>query len=122
MLLKDVYNAKMKNIGDKIPDITNLATKATLNAKINEAKGGILSTTNLAANTSLTAVENKMNMLAIQSKKLTITQKLMKLKRIETDHDHSNKYITTTEFNNLVSENFAAQLKQANLASKSDIA
>ena len=39
MLLKDVYNAKIKNIGDKIPDITNLATKATLNAKINEAKG-----------------------------------------------------------------------------------
>ena len=55
----------MKNIGDKIPDITNLVTKATLNAKINEAKGGILSTNNLAANASLTAVENKMNMLAI---------------------------------------------------------
>ena len=24
---KDVYNDKIKNIGDKIPDITNLATK-----------------------------------------------------------------------------------------------
>ena len=33
---KDVYNAKIKNIEDKIPDITNLATKTTLNAKINE--------------------------------------------------------------------------------------
>ena len=32
---KDVYNAKLKNIEDKIPDITNLATKTTLNAKIN---------------------------------------------------------------------------------------
>ena len=32
---KDVYNAKIKNIEDKIPDITNLATKASLNAKIN---------------------------------------------------------------------------------------
>ena len=30
---KDVYNAKIKNIEDKIPDITNLATKTTLNAK-----------------------------------------------------------------------------------------
>ena len=29
-----VYNAKIKNIKDKIPDITNLATKTTLNAKI----------------------------------------------------------------------------------------
>ena len=30
---KDVYNAKIKNIDDKIPDITNLATNTTLNAK-----------------------------------------------------------------------------------------
>ena len=28
---KDVYNAKIKNIEDKIPDITNLATTAALN-------------------------------------------------------------------------------------------
>ena len=31
---KDVYNAKIKNIEDEIPDITNLATNTTLNAKI----------------------------------------------------------------------------------------
>ena len=31
---KDVYNAKVKNIKDKIPDIANLATNTTLNAKI----------------------------------------------------------------------------------------
>ena len=35
---KDVYNAKIKNIEDKIPDITNLTTNTTLNVKINEAK------------------------------------------------------------------------------------
>ena len=29
---KDVYNAKIKNIEDKIPDITNLATNSSLNA------------------------------------------------------------------------------------------
>ena len=29
---KDVYNAKIKNIKDKIPSITNLATKTALNA------------------------------------------------------------------------------------------
>ena len=29
---KDVYNAKIKNIEDKLPDITNLATNTTLNA------------------------------------------------------------------------------------------
>ena len=32
-LKKDVYNAKNKNIEDKIPDITNLATNTTLNVK-----------------------------------------------------------------------------------------
>ena len=35
---KDVYNAKMQNIEYKRPDITNLAIKTTLNAKINEAE------------------------------------------------------------------------------------
>ena len=38
---KDVYNAKINNIEDKIPDITNLATNTTLNAKINEVKNEI---------------------------------------------------------------------------------
>ena len=37
---KDVYNVKIKNIEDKIPDITNLA-KTTLSAKINEVKDEI---------------------------------------------------------------------------------
>ena len=38
--------------------------------------------------------------------------------KVTTDHD---KYITTQEYNKLLSENFAAKLKQANLASKTDI-
>ena len=33
---KDVYNAKIENIEDKVPDITNVATNTSLNAKINE--------------------------------------------------------------------------------------
>ena len=40
-------NTKIKNIADKIPDITNLATNTTLNAKINEIKNEIPSITNL---------------------------------------------------------------------------
>ena len=35
---KDVNNAKIKNIEDKIPDIANLATNITLNARINDVK------------------------------------------------------------------------------------
>ena len=37
------------------------------------------------------------------------------------DHNH-DKYVTTQEFNELTSGNLAAILKQANLASKTDIA
>ena len=37
------------------------------------------------------------------------------------DHDHSNKYITTKEFNKVTSENFDARLKQTNLARKNRI-
>ena len=54
---KTECNGKIKNIECKIPDVTNLATKTTLNAKINEVKG------------------------EIPSKKLTIIQNLMKLTR-----------------------------------------
>ena len=35
---KEVHNVKIKNIEDKIPDITNLATNFTHNAKINDVK------------------------------------------------------------------------------------
>ena len=55
----DIYNAKIKDIGDKVPDITNLATATTLNAKINRVKNEIPSITNLALTTALTAIENK---------------------------------------------------------------
>ena len=57
----------------------------------------IPSITNLATTTTaVTAVENKIP-------------------------DHT-KYITTPEFNKLMAENFTARLKQANLATKGDIA
>ena len=45
---KDIYNSKIKNIEDKIPSITNLATKITINIKINEVTGEVPNTTNLA--------------------------------------------------------------------------
>ena len=48
-------------------------------------------------------------------------QKFIKLIKIFTDHDHSNKSITTQEFHKLTAQNFASRIAQANLASKSDI-
>ena len=99
---KDLYNAKIKNIEDK-PDITNLATNTTLNAKLNEVKKEIASITNLATTTALNAKINEFKnktsnitklattatLTAVESKRpnvnnlvknVTITQKLLKLK------------------------------------------
>ena len=64
----------------------------------------------------------RLSMPIVQSKKLTMAQKLVKLKKKITDHDHNNKYITTQELNKLTSENFAARLKQANVTNNADTA
>ena len=56
---KDVYNTKIKNIEDKIPGITKLATYASLNAKINEFKGKKPNISNLATTSALMVVQNK---------------------------------------------------------------
>ena len=63
----------------------------------------------------LLVLKIKYLVLVISSKKLTITQKKI------TDHN-DDKYITAPEFNKLTSENFDVRLKQADLASKSDVA
>ena len=73
---KNVYNAWVKNIEDDILEIFNFATNASLNAKINEVKGEVPSITN----SDTITVENKTANVSNLVKKLTITQKLVKLK------------------------------------------
>ena len=114
---KDVYHAKIKDVKDKIPDITNLATKTTIIAKINQVKYEIPNITNLATTTALTATENKTLSVSDLGKKLTITQTLVKLKR---------KLLIIIMINILLLQNLISLLqkflKRANLASKSDVA
>ena len=82
---------------DEIPSINNLATKTALNA-----------------------IENKIPSVSNLVKKTDYNTKINEFENKITDHNH-DKYFTTPEFK-LTSENFAARLKQANLASKNDIA
>ena len=56
---KDAYYAKIKDIENKIPGITNLATNTTLNASINEIKNKIPSVTNFVTNASLSFKTNE---------------------------------------------------------------
>ena len=142
---KDVYNAKIKNIEEKILGITNLATNTTLNAKINEVEKEISSITNLATTadlnakindvknkvpnitnltttTALTVVESKIRNVSNLVKKTDYNTKISEIENKITTNHHHDKYITTQEFNKITSETFTARLKQANLASKSDTA
>ena len=116
VIKKDVYNAKIKNIEDKMPDIINLATNTTLIAKINEVKKEIPSITNsattalntkinkvkripnitnLATIAALTVVENKIPNVSNLVKKADYNRKISGIEsNITIDHDH-DKYITT---------------------------
>ena len=62
---REVYNSKIKNIEEKVPDITNLATNASLNAKIKEVKGEISNIINLATTMLLLLLKKKILALVI---------------------------------------------------------
>ena len=81
LVANTTINAKINEVKKKVPSITNLAITTALNAKINEVKNKIPNITNLATLTALTAVENKISNVNNLFKKLTITQKLLKLKK-----------------------------------------
>ena len=90
LLKKTNYSTKITELENKIPDISNLATKSALTAIENK----IPSISNLVKktdyNTKITDIENKLN-----------------------DHNH-DKYIDTSEFDKLAVV-FNARLAQANL-------
>ena len=119
LLKKYIYNAKIKTIKGKIPDITNLATNASLNAKINEAKGVIPSITNLAttATRNVRIDKDKIEISNITNLATNLaTDYNTNISEIEnkiSDHDH-DKSITTPELNKLTAECYTARLKQKN--------
>ena len=65
LLKKDVYNAEIKNIEDKMPDITNLAANTTLKSKINEIKNKMPNISNLATTSALNTAKKIYLMLVI---------------------------------------------------------
>ena len=88
MLKKTNYNTKITELENKIPDISNLATK-----------------------TALTAVENKIPSASNLVKKTDYDTKVTEIEKKITDHNH-NKYITTPEFNKLATNVFNSRIKQ----------
>ena len=116
---KTEYNAKIKNLEDKIPDISNLASKTILNTKINEIKNEIPSINGLATTPALAAVQNKIPDISNVVKKTDCNTKVTEIEKKLTDHNH-NKYITNTEFNKLATDAFNARIVSTSKFSKKD--
>ena len=100
---KDVSDAKIKNIEDKIPDITNLATNKKLNAKINESINEMTSITNLATPAAFTAAENKIPNINDLVKKTDYDAKISEMEK---------KYFTTSDYNKFTSNTLDAKITQ----------
>ena len=119
VIKKDVYNTKIKSNEDKIPDITNLATNATLNSRIKEVRNEMPKITNLATSTAL---NDKINDIENKIPNITNLATTTAVTAVENKIPDHSKYVTTPEFNKITAESFTARLAQANLASKNDIA
>ena len=109
---KDVFNGKIKNIEDKIPDITNLATNTNLNVKINEIKNEIPSTTNLATTAALTTVENKISNVSDLVRKADYDAKISEME---------NQYFTTSDYNKFTNNTLDSKITQKKLINEYDL-
>ena len=99
---KSYLEKKISAVEKKIPNTSNLAKNADLNAKITEIENKIPSISGLATNSTLTAVENKIPDICGLVKKTNYNTKINEIEKKITDHNHY-KYINTPEFNNLTS-------------------
>ena len=101
----------LKDIEDKISDITKLATNTTFNAKINGVKNDRPSITNLAATAALNAKINEVKSEISNITNLATTAGFTNVGNKIPDH---NKYITLLEFNKSTAEYVAGRLAKAN--------
>ena len=106
-ILKSDYDADKTELENKIPNISNLATKAALTT----VESKIPNISNLATKAVLNTTENKIPDVSDLVKKSDYDTKIK-----ETE----NKYITTTEFNKLASDAVNARTVEANLVKKTD--
>ena len=106
-ILKSDYDADKTELENKIPNISNLATKAALTTIENK----IPNISNPATKAALNTIEKKKPDVSNLVKKSDYDTKIK---------DIENKYITTTEFNKLASDAVNARIVQANLVKKTD--
>ena len=95
LVLKNTYNTDKSDLEIKIPDTSDPAKKADLNAKITEIENKIPSITGLATNSALAAVEYKIPDVSSLVKNTDYDTKISDIEKKIADHNH-DKYITAS--------------------------
>ena len=134
LVKKANYNSKITELENKIPDISNLATKTALTAienkipnisnlatktLVDKVENRIPDINNLATKTALTVIENKIPSVSNLVKKADYNTKVTEIENKLNNHDR-DKYIDTSEFNKLASDVFNTRIAQANIITKTD--
>ena len=118
-VLKTKYDADKSEVGNKIPNTSDLFKRTDCNTKITEIEGKIPDISSLATKTALTTVENKIPDVSSLVKKTDYNTKITEIENKLNNHNH-DKFITTPEFNTLAADVFNARLKRANVVTKTD--
>ena len=116
-VLKTKYDTNKSELENKIPDTSGLVKKTDYNAKIAEIEGMIPNVNNLTTKIALTTVENKTPSVSNLVKKRDYDTKITEIENNLNNHNH-DKYIGTSEFNNLAADVFNARLAKVNLVKK----
>ena len=113
--LKTKYNTDKTELENKISNVTNFAKKTNLT----EVENKIPDISNLATKAALTTVENKIPSVSNLVKKTDYNTKVTEIENKLNNHNH-DKYIDTSEFNQLAVDVFNVRLAQAILITKTD--
>ena len=119
LVKKTVYNTKITEIEDKIPNSNSFVKKTDCNTKITEIEGKIPDISGLATKTALSTVGNKIPSITGLVKKTDYNTKITDIENKLNNHNH-DKYVATSEFNILAANVFNTRLAQANLITKTD--
>ena len=118
-VLRTKYDTDKTELENKITDTSGLVKKTNYNTKITELENKIPNISNLVTKTALIAIENKISSVSNLVKKTDYNTKVTEIENKLNNHNH-DKYIDTSEFNQLAADVFNARLVQADLITKID--
>ena len=111
------YDTDKSKLENKIPDTSGLVKKTDYDAKIADIEGKIPDVSVLTTKTTLNTVKNKIPSVSNLAKKTDYDTEFEEIENKFNNHNH-DKYITIPEFNTLAADVCNARLAQANLVAK----